>query len=159
MKDISDAADLIATARDALLNDLLPRLQKEQRYTGLMIANAMAIALREQTIGRRRRPRRGRANSHAARQRAAPVSRHRAAAAHDELRVLRRRSVQSAIRAGQFDDASRSPALVANLARTAADWVAISNPKALRTDRRGRLDLLRDFLTLDRFEFAMRVDP
>jgi hypothetical protein len=48
MKDISDAADLIATARDALLNDLLPRLPKDQRYTGLMIANAMAIALREQ---------------------------------------------------------------------------------------------------------------
>ena len=48
MKDISDALDLIATARDALLNDLLPKLQKDQRYTALMIANALAIAQREQ---------------------------------------------------------------------------------------------------------------
>jgi len=39
-----------------------------------------------------------------------------------------------AIRAGQFDDDSHSPALVSNLVRTAADWLAISNPKALRTD-------------------------
>src|SRR5882757_400950 len=51
MKDISDASDHIATARDALLHDLLPTLQKDQRYTDLMIANALAIALREQRSG------------------------------------------------------------------------------------------------------------
>ena len=51
VKDISDAADLIATAREALLNELLPTLAKEQRYAGLMIGNAMAIALRESRSG------------------------------------------------------------------------------------------------------------
>ena len=51
----------------------------------------------------------------------------------DELGVLRA-DLCKAIRAGQFDDDSHSPALVANLARTSADWLAISNPKALRTD-------------------------
>ncbi len=51
MNDISDAADLIATAREALLNELLPALAKEQRYVGLMIGNAMAIALRGKPLG------------------------------------------------------------------------------------------------------------
>jgi Domain of unknown function (DUF6285) len=132
MKDISNATDLIATARDALLNDLLPELHKEQRYTGLMIANAMAIALREQQSG-----------AHAMRGETARIRKLLASvgsseqapadASTDELRVLRR-DLCKAIRAGQFDDDSHSPALVANLARTAADWLAISNPKALRTD-------------------------
>ena len=136
MKDISDAPDLIATARDALLNDLLPSLQKDQRYTALMIANAMAIALREQRssvdvnrdeVGRLHRlfaecaiavaPSDGDSSSY-------------------ELPVLRR-TLCSAIRGGSFDDASRSAVLVAHLARTTAAWVAISNPKALRTDPMG----------------------
>jgi Domain of unknown function (DUF6285) len=132
MKDISDAADLIATARDALLNDLLPRLPKDQRYTGLMIANAMAIALREQ-----------RSSADAMRDESGRL--HKLLASIDfsdqasgggevgELGVLRRQ-LCAAIRAGQFDDGSRSPALVASLARTTADWLAISNPKALRTN-------------------------
>lgn len=133
MKDISNAADLIATARDALLNDLLPRLQKEQRYTGLMIANAMAIALREQKSG-----------ADATRDEAMRIRKLLASVGTgeqasgggnmDELRVLRR-DLCKAIRAGQFDDDSRSLALVANLVRTAADWLSISNPRALRTDQ------------------------
>jgi hypothetical protein len=130
--DISDAADLIATARVTLMDELVAALPKEQRYTGLMIANAMAIAVREQRAG--------------------------AAAEHDEATRLRtllaatggdvratdhvegdaelpvlRRAVRAAIRDGQFDAASRASLLMAHLARTAADWVAISNPKALRT--------------------------
>jgi len=133
MKDISNAADLIATARDALLNDLLPRLQKEQRYTGLMIANAMAIALREQRSGAEAM------RDEARRIRTLLASTGSGAEApddddKDELRGLRR-GLCKAIRAGQFDDDSRSPALVANLVRTAADWLAVSNPKALRTDQ------------------------
>jgi hypothetical protein len=136
MKDISNAADLIATARDALLNDLLPRLQKEQRYTGLMIANAMAIALREELLG-----------ADATRGEVARIRTLLASigagkevpsdSSTDELGVLRA-DLCKAIRAGQFDDDSHSPALVANLARTSADWLAISNPKALRTDHAPR---------------------
>jgi hypothetical protein len=133
MKDISNAADLIATARDALLNDLLPRLQKEQRYTGLMIANAMAIALREQQSGADVM----RGETTRIRKLLASVGSNEQApgdARPDELQVLRR-NLCRAIRTGQFDDDSHSPALVENLGRTAADWLAISNPKALRTDR------------------------
>ena len=45
MKDISDAEVLMATARDALLNELLPALPKDRRYAALMIANAMKAKL------------------------------------------------------------------------------------------------------------------
>src|SRR3982750_2317012 len=51
MRDIPDAADLLATARDTLMNELLPLLPREQRYTGLMIANCLAISAREQEAG------------------------------------------------------------------------------------------------------------
>src|SRR5580765_1346924 len=132
MKDISNAADLIATARNALLNDVLPGLQKEQRYTGLMIANAMAIALREERSGT------DAISGEAARIRTllasiGSVKEVPSDSSTDELRVLRA-DLCKAIRAGQFDDDSHSPPLVANLVRTAADWLAISNPKALRPD-------------------------
>ena len=36
MRDISDAADLMTTAREALLRDLLPALSGERRYAALM---------------------------------------------------------------------------------------------------------------------------
>lgn len=42
-----DAQELLAIARETLMDELLPALQGEQRYQGLMIANAMAIAMRE----------------------------------------------------------------------------------------------------------------
>ena len=44
-----------------------------------------------------------------------------------------RRALCAAIRAGRFDEPAASAALMAHLTRTAADWVAISNPKALRS--------------------------
>jgi len=47
MSDISDAADLLATAREALAHELLPLLPKERRYVGLMIGNVIGIAIRE----------------------------------------------------------------------------------------------------------------
>ncbi|HEX6136889.1 MAG TPA: phosphotransferase, partial [Casimicrobiaceae bacterium] len=49
--DIADAADLLATAREALLSGLLPELPQERRYLARMTANAMAIAAREQRLG------------------------------------------------------------------------------------------------------------
>ena len=132
MSDIADAADLIATARDALLAELLPALPKERRYTGLMIANAMAIASREDRLGF------DAARSEAARLRnlladvgASPA---RAAdAVESELATLRAR-IRDAIRDGLFDAPAHWDALVAALLHTAADRVAISNPKALRED-------------------------
>jgi len=127
MKNISDATDLIATAREALLEELLPRIPKEQRYAGLMIANAMAIALREQRSDAQV------TRDELARLRALvpAIAPHPAATGQEELPALRR-ALCDAIRAGMFDDGARMHELEAHLARTAADWVAISNPKALR---------------------------
>lgn len=39
--------DLLATARDAVLNDLLPALPPEHHATARMVAAAIALALRE----------------------------------------------------------------------------------------------------------------
>jgi Domain of unknown function (DUF6285) len=119
VKNISDAADLVATAREALLNDLLPSLPKDLRYVGLMIANAMAIALREQH-----------ASSVVEREEEARL-RELVAGSAQTLPDLRR-ALSTDIRRGRFDEGAQQAALVAHLARTAADWLAISNPKALR---------------------------
>ena len=129
MRDISDAADLITTAREALLRDLLPALTGERRYAALMIANGMAIAAREHRLG-----------TDAARNEASRlrnllelVPQDDAAKRDDqstgELSLLRM-NVSAAIRAGAFD--AHEHAVGHALAHTAADWVAISNPKALR---------------------------
>lgn len=131
MTDISDAADLIATAREALLSELLPALAKERRYLGRMIANAMAIAEREHRLGS------DTARSEGARLRnvlsasGSPVGSSAVAASCTDLIALRR-AAAAAIRAGRFDDRASECRLVAELLRTAADRVAISNPKALR---------------------------
>jgi hypothetical protein len=132
MKDISDATDLIATAREALLNELLPTLAKEQRYVGLMIANAMAIALRES------RSSADAIGDETDRVREllvgikSEIRQSESGGVRSELSALRR-TLCAAIREGKFDDA-RAPALTAHLVRTASDWVAISNPKALRAE-------------------------
>jgi hypothetical protein len=131
MKDISDAIDLITTAREVLMRDVLPILPKDKRYAGLMIANAMAIASREQTLATFAE------RDEAARlwkllhegdtaPRLAPDSE-----AQSDVSAMRH-AMSAAIRAGRFDDREHESALVAHLARTAADWVAISNPKALQ---------------------------
>lgn len=48
MHDLPLAHDLLAIARASLLDELLPHLPAAQKYTALMVANAMAIASREQ---------------------------------------------------------------------------------------------------------------
>ena len=135
VKDISDAADLIATAREALLNEILPTLAKEQRYVGLMIANAMAIALRESRSG----PNATSGEVSRIRELLDAIrsgGRDSEAGGASELAALRQR-LCAGIREGKFDDA-HAPALVAHLVRTASDWVAISNPKALRPEHAAR---------------------
>jgi hypothetical protein len=131
MKDISDAIDLMTTARDVLMRDLLPTLPKDKRYTGLMVANAMAIALREQmsapaAVRDEAARLRKLLREDDAMPRLAPD-----AETQSDVSALRR-AMSGAIRAGRFDDHQHQSALIAHLARTAADWVAISNPKALR---------------------------
>jgi hypothetical protein len=123
----------MATAREALLSELLPALPKERRYVGLMIANVMAIAAREHRLGY------DAAQGEAARLRnLLGVHQDPGAAAAGpglpaDLSALRA-AARAAIRAGDFDAPPRAAALGAALLHTAADWVAISNPKALRGD-------------------------
>jgi hypothetical protein len=131
MTDISDASDLIGTAREALLRDLLPALSAEHRYTALMIANGMAIASREHRLGT------DAARSEAARLRnllaqadiAAPAM---SSETGETALATLRGATKAAIRAGRFDAPARAAVLTTELTRIAEDVVAISNPKALR---------------------------
>lgn len=125
MKDISDAADLMTTAREALLRELLPVLPGEYRYSALMIANGMAIAAREHRLGT------DAARSEAARLRNRLTDIGLPVPASNDLAALRK-AIGSEIRAGRFDEPARAVALMSDLAHTAEAWVAISNPKALR---------------------------
>jgi Domain of unknown function (DUF6285) len=130
MNDISDAADLLDTARDALTHELLPLLPRERRYVGLMIGNVMGIAARELRAGALAMA--GETERAAQLLGDSGLAGGDARAAADALPALRR-ALSTAIRAGRFDQAPASAALMAHLTRTAADWVAISNPKAVRT--------------------------
>jgi hypothetical protein len=130
MNDISDAADLLDTARDALTHELLPLLPRERRYVGLMIGNVMGIAARELRAGALAMA--GEAERAAQLLGDSGLAGGDTCAAADALPALRR-ALSTAIRAGRFDQAPASAALMAHLTRTAADWVAISNPKAVRT--------------------------
>jgi hypothetical protein len=47
MLEKPDAADLLATAREVVLQELLPVLPAEKAFAARMVANAIAIALRE----------------------------------------------------------------------------------------------------------------
>ena len=47
MRDRPNSAELLAIARTRLMEELLPALPAENKYSALMIAAAMAIAMRE----------------------------------------------------------------------------------------------------------------
>lgn len=100
--DIADAAELLASAGETLERDVLPAAPSELRYPLLMVARATAIALREQRLG--------------------PAVRE----GYDA-----RRALAQAIRAGSCDSGPRRDALVAHLAETVRQDVAISNPAVL----------------------------
>lgn len=51
MNNRPDGANLLAIARETFIEQVLPALPERLRYTGLMIANAMAIARREIEAG------------------------------------------------------------------------------------------------------------
>jgi hypothetical protein len=125
MRDISDAADLMLTARETLMRELLPVLPAQHKYSALMIANGMAIAARESRLGV------DAARSEAARLRNLLVDRGLPLPASTDLADLRR-AVCAAIRAGSFDADENASVLTSELSHTAEAWVAISNPKALR---------------------------
>ena len=127
MNDRPDAAELLEIARKTLVDDVLPRLPQELRYTGLMIANAMAIAVRERAAGE--------ADAQAELARIGkllgdPSKTQAGETLHTALMKYNQRLAE-AIRAGRFDGAQRA-ALRDHLQKTATDKLAVANPKALK---------------------------
>jgi hypothetical protein len=127
MNDRPDATELLEIARRTLLDQILPRLPEDLRYSALMIANAIAIASREHAAGD------DDAQAELARlrvffsERPKPLA---GAALHVALAGYNRR-LATEIRAGRFDAKERT-ALLGHLEKTTVDKLAVSNPKALK---------------------------
>lgn len=113
------AHDLLDIARQTLLEQVLPALPGELRYPALMIANAMAIAARENRLGT---PARQQELA-----RLAALLDEPAPSLHDARRQLAR-----AIREGLHDAPHSARTLVESLRLITLDRLAISNPKAMR---------------------------
>jgi hypothetical protein len=126
MIDRPDARELLVAARDAFIAEILPALAGESRYTGLMVANAMAIAQREIEAGDAA----ARAEWERLRQlfpeRLEPLA---GDALHSVLAGYNHR-LANEIRAGRFDGEEHA-AMLEHLRQTTEEKLAVSNPKAL----------------------------
>lgn len=111
------APDLLMTARQLLLDELLPALPRELHYEARMIANAMIIAARDQQQG---------SNCATGEQQQLQALLNNSSTG--ELSALRRQ-LASAIRQGQFD---QHPLLSQRLRQINHRQLAINNPKAVR---------------------------
>lgn len=126
MTDRPTGAELLAEARRTLLEELLDLLPSEQRYDGLMIANAMAIAARELAAGASPLT-----NRLAALRRLYGAEEGKGTPPDEALLALERR-LASDIRAGVFDAPDERQRLVRSyLGDAVLARLAISNPKAL----------------------------
>jgi hypothetical protein len=124
MNDRPDATELLEIARRTLLDDVLPRLPDDLRYSALMIANAMAIAAREHAAGDTD------AIAELARLQGLygePQQALAGSALRTALSGYNRR-LAADIRAGRCDGWL---GLRGHLAQTTADKVTVANPKAL----------------------------
>ena len=126
MSDIPDATELLAIARSTLLEKLLPSVPEDLRYDALMIANAMAIAAREHAAGDTAMQAEVVRLAALLKQQCEPRTGANLMSARSDLN----RRLAAHIRAGRFDDRDRA-ALLDHLAQTAADELAVSNPRAL----------------------------
>lgn len=114
-----DAKDLLAIARQTLLDQLLPQLPGNLRYQALMVANAMAIAGRECAAGEQARA--TEIEQLTALLEEAPAS------SADVPQTLCR-----AIRQGRFDSPGvEQEHLLSTLSAITRARLSISNPKAL----------------------------
>jgi|LNAP01.1.fsa_nt_gb hypothetical protein len=114
-----DASELLAIARQTLLDELLPQLPGSLRYQALMVANAMSIAGREY--------RDGEAADAAEAQLLATLPDAGTASLGDARQILCR-----AIRQGRFDaPGSDQDQLFAALSAITRARLSISNPKGL----------------------------
>ena len=122
------AEELLAVARDTLLEEVLPKASPDLRYLLRMAANAVEIALRD-LVGGEEADRQEAASAAAlyGETGTAPMGTIPAA----RVQELNRR-LAAEIRAGRFDPPDREAALRRHLMRAASARTAISNPKALK---------------------------
>ncbi|MAL91234.1 hypothetical protein FIU84_05715 [Stutzerimonas frequens] len=113
-----DARELLEVARQTLLQELLPALPSELRYTTLMVANAMAIAARECQAC---------AQAEAQERECLQLL----LGEHLPSANAARRALGEAIRTGRYDAPETQGALLDALRQTTVAQLAISNPKAL----------------------------
>lgn len=114
-REAPEGPSLLATARDALLQEILPKLSGKDAFTARMIANAMAIAAREATQDE-------------AWMSATRATMQRLTGATEAPDT----AFAAAIRAGAFDPGSAHHSEVATLLREAARMrCAISAPRVL----------------------------
>lgn len=120
------AAELLESARQVLLEDLLPALPPERKYEALMLANVMALTLRELDAGDLAVARQLRRLEALYSQSFQAIA---GASEAERLALLEKRLAQD-IRAGRFDDSPGGPLREALLAMT-QERLRISNPKYL----------------------------
>ncbi len=118
MHDQPDGPTLLRIARATLLDSVLPALSGERRYAGLMVAQAMAIALRELDD----------TGDAAGIERAQLAARYPDMPDDADLAALRRRLVAD-IRAGTADDDAEVTALIRAQVR---GRLALTRPELLQ---------------------------
>ena len=126
MNNRPNAQELLAITRETFTAEVLPALPEKLRYTGLMIANAMAIAQREIETGDAH----PRAELERLRKLLPEPSKQPGGDALDAALAGYNRCLAREIRAGRFDDRERA-AMLEHLLLTTAEKLAVSNPQAL----------------------------
>lgn len=128
MKNLPGESDLLSIARDTLMNELLPLVADDAKYTLLMVANAMAIASRELAAGETAAVD---ALARLDKLYGTPERELHGAALLDAVAQHEHQLVQD-IRKGHFDaDDARQRALLEHLQEDVAVRLRISNPKSL----------------------------
>ncbi len=122
INDEPDARDLVATALRSFRETILPVVPAGQRFTALMIANALGVAERELAAGTAAEPALAEAVGGLLGE------------SGDLAGLLAR--LCAAIDSGAFDDPGRQAALRAVLADITRARLAVSNPKQLAGDGR-----------------------
>jgi hypothetical protein len=127
MRDRPNGADLVAIARDVLVNAVMPMAPEQERVTALMIASALGIAERELAAGEA--PLRAELAALTAIY-GVPQAAADAQALHDALLRLNRRLAED-LRQDTIVDAERRSAVYRLLVESTRARVAESNPKYL----------------------------
>ena len=122
----ADTADLLATAREALMAEVAPSVPAEQRYSLLMVANALGIASRELATGDTP-PTEALERLRALYEEPADASRR---PLHERVEALER-LLTADIRHGAYDSGPRREQARAHLEATARADTLVANPRYL----------------------------